>query len=312
MDNKMVSVIITTHNRTPGVVLRAVNSALNQTYDNIEYIVIDDSTGDFPQRDEVEEVVLKASGKIKYIKNETNVGACVSRNIGLAVSRGYYVAFLDDDDEWLPAKIEEQVKGFSDDNITLVYCSTRMTNGTSSIILTSRKDHESGYVFDHLLEHNFIGSTSNPLIKKECIEAVGGFDIEMQARQDYDLWLRIAMMYPIKYIDLPLVIYHIHDQVRISNDIDKQIAGERRLQEKYKEEIQNNKKARYMRCCSFIPLYLKKGWKGKAFSLWSQCIKESPVSIRNNIKYLLHIGFGYDSFLFRFYHIMCRSTFQKK
>ena len=81
------------------VVLRAVNCALSQTYDNTECIVVDDSTSDFPQRDEVEKAVLQASGKIKYIKHETNMGGCAARNTGLAISKGYYVAFLDDDDE---------------------------------------------------------------------------------------------------------------------------------------------------------------------------------------------------------------------
>ena len=74
MKNYLVSAIITTHNRAPGMVLRAVNSVLNQTYTNMELIVVDDSDSDFPERDEVERVVREASDRIRYIRHEENRG----------------------------------------------------------------------------------------------------------------------------------------------------------------------------------------------------------------------------------------------
>ena len=74
MKNNLVSAIITTHNRAPGMVLRAVNSALNQTYTNMELIVVDDSDSNFPERDEVERVVREASDRIRYIRHEEHRG----------------------------------------------------------------------------------------------------------------------------------------------------------------------------------------------------------------------------------------------
>ena len=110
--NPLVSAIITTHNRGPDMVLRAVNSVLGQTYQNIEVIVVDDSLPSFAQRAEVERSVRSISDSILYLKHEACKGACAARNTGLNHAKGIYVGFLDDDDEWVPMKIEEQLKGF--------------------------------------------------------------------------------------------------------------------------------------------------------------------------------------------------------
>lgn len=121
MNKELVSAIITTHDRDPEIVLRAVNSVLNQTYDKIELIVVDDSSDHYPKRNAVENAVKAVSSGVVYIRHAENQGPCAARNAGLAQAKGYYVAFLDDDDEWVPDKIDEQLKGFSDDNVALVY-----------------------------------------------------------------------------------------------------------------------------------------------------------------------------------------------
>lgn len=95
----LVSDIITTHNREPGMILRAVNSVLNQTYQNIELIVVDDSALSFPQSAEAEHSVCSISVGILYLKHEYCQGACAARNTGLRHANGSYVSLLDDDDE---------------------------------------------------------------------------------------------------------------------------------------------------------------------------------------------------------------------
>ena len=110
----MVSAIITTYKREPSMVLRALDSIIAQTYRDIEIIVVDDSPADYSERDAVRLAIIKRQSEnpdisIKYIAHEKNMGACVARNTGLDAANGEYVAYLDDDDEWLENKLEVQV-----------------------------------------------------------------------------------------------------------------------------------------------------------------------------------------------------------
>ena len=298
MGSKLVSVIIPTHNREASIVLRAVNSVLNQTYKDIELIVVDDSTDEYPEKKEVEIAVHAASSTIQYIKND-NKGASAARNTGLQNAKGSYVAFLDDDDEWLPMKIEKQIKGFIDNSIALVYCWTRIYDDLGNVYIKSNK--KSGNYLDAILEGNFIGGSSNPLIKKTCIFEVGGFDIDMQASQDYDLWIRLAKRYSINYIDEVLLNYNAHSNERISNNIDKRIAGEERIQAKYEGLLQKNKRALYQRRNALMKLYLLKGCHKKALSIWFQLLKTSPTKVKENTKKFVQILFDYNSVLYRFF-----------
>lgn len=292
MDTSLVSAIITTHNRPPRMVLRAVNSVLNQTYPNIEIIVVDDSDSDFPQRTEVERAVRKASDKIQYIKHEENRGGCAARNTGLARARGYYIAFLDDDDEWFPCKIEEQIKGFINKNIALVYCTGYKIDETRWEKNIEITQFCRGMVFNELLRINFIGGTSNPLIKKECIEKVGGFDERMESSQDYDLWLRISQRYPVNYIKKPLLNYYLHEGEQITTNANKKIAGIERNNRKFSEYINRDKKAWYLHHISIVPYYLKVYGRKKAFSQWLKCIQYQPASVVDNLKHLILIILG--------------------
>ena len=104
----VVSVIIPTYKR-PKELERAIISVKNQTYKNIEIIVVDDNANDIEQRKSTEQVVKKYEN-IVYIQNKENLGGSKTRNIGIENAKGKYIAFLDDDDEFLPNKIEQQIK----------------------------------------------------------------------------------------------------------------------------------------------------------------------------------------------------------
>ena len=291
MESALVSAVITTHNRAPSIVLRAVNSVLNQSYGNIELIVVDDSDSDYPQREEVEKEIAIASPIIRYIKHEECKGACAARNTGLSLSGGSYVAFLDDDDEWLYDKIEEQLKGFTDSNIALVYCGCLNIDEIQQQESERQVSFQRGYVLNALLKNNFIGGTSIPLIRKECVEAIGGFDIEMQSAQDFDVWVRISKKYQINYIDKLLVKHYIHKGERISSDLDKKIAGLERINSKYSESIDRDSDIWYARHMVLVPFYGRKGWEKKAWSTWFQCIQKRPRNIRENLRQLLFLVF---------------------
>ena len=275
------------------MVLRAVNSVLNQTYQNIELIVVDDSLPSFAQRAEVEQSVRSISDDILYLKHDVCQGACAARNTGLRHAKGYYVGFLDDDDEWMPTKIEAQLKGFGDDQIALVYGKVIEVDETNSSRIINDQG-ESGYVFESLLKSQYIGSTSNPLIKRACIEAVGAFDVLMEARQDYDLYLRLALRYPLQFIDVPVLRYHVHSGKRISTNDKKRIQGYERLLAKYEAYINRDNDTWYMQHRGLIPYYLRQYGRRKALALLISCVRKCPGYFLSNSKLLCRIILGDD------------------
>ena len=99
--DELVTVVITTYKRPPEIVNRAIQSVLMQTYPHIELIVVDDSPADYELREETARLVTGIGGNTRYIQHEKNLGACAARNTGLKHANGVYIAFLDDDDEWL-------------------------------------------------------------------------------------------------------------------------------------------------------------------------------------------------------------------
>ena len=124
MLNSLVSVIIPTFKRS-NFILRAIESVLNQTYENIEIIIVDDNEGD-NEFSKLTKKILKRfidNGEIVYVKHRTNKGISAARNTGIKKAKGDYIAFLDDDDEFLPKKIELQLDIFnkSKNNVGLVY-----------------------------------------------------------------------------------------------------------------------------------------------------------------------------------------------
>ena len=240
MNKNLISVIITTYKRSPKMVYRAIQSVINQTYRNLEIIIVDDSPDDFKERKAVERMILSIKEKdkrIRYIKHTKNMGACAARNTGIKKSHGNFIAFLDDDDEWLSVKLEKQLKLFKDSEVGLVYCRSFTINELSGLKKVRKANFYRGFVFDQLIKSNFIGSTSFPLIRKECFNYCGMFDINLRSSQDYDLWLRIAKRYKVDYVNEPLVKYYIHDNERITTDPLSKIQGIIYINTKYKEYL---------------------------------------------------------------------------
>ena len=213
-----VSVVITTYKREARMVERAAKSVLNQTYKNIELIIVDDSPRDYELRNEVKEMAEALGERVRYIQHEENKGACAARNTGIKASNGEFIGFLDDDDEWLAEKIKKQLEKFEDKDTALVYCGNYVIdiqNNTQRIFNTK---YFKGMVFDDLIYENFVGSTSYPLIRKDVLEKLGGFDEKMGAAQDHEMWLRISKKYKIDYVKEPLVNYYIHAGEQITKN----------------------------------------------------------------------------------------------
>lgn len=290
----MVSAIITTYKRKPAMVLRALDSIIAQTYRDIEIIIVDDSPADYSKRDAVRSAVMERQSEnqdisIKYIAHEKNMGACVARNTGLDAAAGEYVAYLDDDDEWLPEKIEKQMKVIQSSNVALVYCGSINRNDRTEEETIGKKEYIKGKAFIRLLYSNFIESTSYPLIRKECLVNIGGFDPLMQSAQDYDVWLRLAERYEIDYVEEPLVIYHEHNGERITTNPSKKINGLERINTKFAKYLENNKFLWWKRNINIAYFYALNNDKKNALSLWWRCVCKCPIKAHKNIEMFLQI-----------------------
>ena len=268
MGNKpLISAVITSYKRTPEVVERALKSILSQTYENLEIIVVDDSPADFKLRDQVRDTVIKYGDKVKYIRHEKNMGACVARNTGIDNSKGEYLAFLDDDDVWDKDKIKLQFEKMQESDAGLVYCDDILLNEvTDEKSKCNNVKFYRGNVYDILMKGNFIGGVSFPLIKRECFDTCGKFDPQQPAAQDYDMWVRIAEKYEIDYVDKPLVIYYVHEGECITKNPSKRIKGHERLLEKHRNYLRKHPKILAIRKRYIAVLYAQGGRLSKCVS----------------------------------------------
>jgi glycosyltransferase involved in cell wall biosynthesis len=230
-----VSVIIPTYNQA-NFIDKAIESVLSQTYQDFEIIVINDGS-----TDNTEEIIRGFKDKrVKYVKKYKNKGISVARNIGIKVARGKYIALLDSDDEWLPEKLDKQIKILQDESpeLGVVYsnlCYIDENGKNMNRKLRNSKKAE-GYIYEDLLEKYCVGSPSSFLIKKECFNRVGLFDDLLSGQEDWDMWIRIAKYYRFALIKIPLVKYRLHSN-QISKNLEIKIITGKRILVKYANEL---------------------------------------------------------------------------
>lgn len=201
----MISVVIPTHNRST-LLSRALESVLNQTFKDVEIIIVSDGSTD--NTDEIVGDYQKKHGNIKFIEINPGKGANNARNKGIEASKGDYIAFLDDDDEWEPEKLEYQMNVFnSDDSVGLVYTGIKVIYVKEDITYYSMSGYK-GDLSKEILLKNVIGATPSVMVRKAVLEKSGYFDYDMPAKQDYDLWIRICQISKVGFVDKPLVNYY--------------------------------------------------------------------------------------------------------
>jgi glycosyltransferase involved in cell wall biosynthesis len=203
-----VSVIVLTYNRAH-MVPETIDSILNQTYPDFELIIVDNCS-----TDDTEKVIAGYTDRrIRYLKNDNGGLIAVNRNYGLKRARGEYIAFCDDDDLWLPDKLEKQLREFGKDERLGLVCTNAVLFSEAGDLGTFNPAglSEEAFTLDSLLRTNLI-ICSSVLIKKGAIDEVGLFDTApaIFSGEDLELWLRIACKYNLKYLDLPLIKYRVH------------------------------------------------------------------------------------------------------
>ncbi|BAD85906.1 glycosyltransferase, family 2 [Thermococcus kodakarensis KOD1] len=200
-----VSVVIPTYGRDR-LLRRAIESVLNQTFDDFEILIIDGARSESTK----ELVRSYGDGRLRYIP-QRGKGIANARNIGVLKARGDFIAFLDDDDRWRKDKLELQLEAFGElpSNYGLVYTAFTYYYLERDKVLGIKHPKASGDVYGHLLKDNITG-TSTIMVKRECFKKAGLFREDFVTCEDWDMWLRMAKVCRFGAIDEPLVDYSIH------------------------------------------------------------------------------------------------------
>ena len=226
----LVSVIIPTYNRGR-LILDSINSVLNQTYKNIELIVVDDCS-----TDDTEKTVKSIDdSRIKYIKLEKNSGACVARNKGIEISRGEFIAFNDSDDLWLPEKINSQLDFFYKNNAEISFCKMECRTPENNFIHNFPNiEFDRKISYKDLLKYNS-ASTQTIFGKTDCFKEII-FDATMPRLQDWDEVLRLSQKFSVFYQN-KILVHTFFQKDSISTHPEKGVLAMEMLFEKHKDAI---------------------------------------------------------------------------
>ena len=277
MKKVKVSVIIPAYNKAD-LTVKAVESVMQQTYSNIEIIVVDDGS-----TDHTKEKLKCFSEKIRYIHKE-NGGACSARNLGIREASGDYIALLDCDDIYYPKKIEISVFCLeSDPDYGFISTAAYKIDEDGTIIseFLGAEQPPSGWILSRLVIRNQI-INSTVLVKKACFKQVGYFDEKIFIPADYDMWTRLAEKFKAGYVKEKLTGYRISDDFTIAN-VEQSLNEELYLVNK-KTEMGHLSSNRLKNRCYFnvyyyhAKMFAANGNKSKAVDYFLKAVKHDAFN----------------------------------
>lgn len=207
----LVSVIIPTYKRSEKLD-RAVRSVLNQTYTNVEVLVVSDNEPDDDYTIQAEKLVQSFQDtRVKLVKQEHHKNGAAARNAGIKASTGEYIAFLDDDDFWDKEKLELQVPILNslDESWGGVSCKNKIFKGGKLTHL--QLGYKSGYLYKKILLRMMEVSTDTILLRKNCLVETGMFDESLLRHQEVQMLAFFTHKYKIKLLDKYLCNVDIDD-----------------------------------------------------------------------------------------------------
>lgn len=214
-DPPLVSVVVPTYDR-PAALERAIDSVVAQTHRPLELVVVDDHSPTpvedaiaFPDDDGI---------AVRCVRHRTNRGGNAARNTGIDTATGGFVAFLDDDDEWLPAKIARQLDAIARRDAGVAYTGVRNVGPDGGTLSTTRPA-SSGDVTSRLLFGNFIGTFSAVLVRRCALERAGALDERLPSWQDWEYYARLAEECAFASVPEPLVVRHNAPTGQISRSV---------------------------------------------------------------------------------------------
>lgn len=290
---ELISVVITTYKRHKELD-RAIRSVLNQTYQNLEIIVVDDNAKDLKERKYTEEVVQKYEN-IRLIQNKKNLGGALSRNVGIKEAKGKYIAFLDDDDEFLAEKLEKQYNCYQahkNDNVGLIYCQHYRVNAEGKAFGEYHNSHGDKPLYENMIK--CIAATSLWFCPKQVLLDVGMFE-DSPCKQDSILLLKIlGSKYNIYTVPENLVYYYEYEQGKISGTKLSNIEGLKKYREwsrKYYSQLEKQevKEVEYNFSKELITLYVINNMRKEAKEELVNLIKKHPLSKKTLISIAKYI-----------------------
>lgn len=218
VERPTVSVILPTYDR-PDRLRDAIRSVTNQTYTDIELVVVDDHS-DVPA-DTVVESSDTDGLRITIHRHETNRGPNAARITGISQAEGQLLAFLDDDDRWLPTKLEKQVAVMrSSPDIGVVYTGQQYLNEHGDVTGVSIPSAH-GQVTKHILERGNVGPFSTLMVHKRAIEAAGLPDVRFPSFQDWEWAIRLSREVQFEPVREPLVVRLIHTDEQVTDQYER-------------------------------------------------------------------------------------------
>lgn len=259
-----VSVIVPVYNGA-NFIEKTVKSILEQTFASFELLLIDDGS-----KDNSFDIIKSLSSKDSRIKclQKENGGVAHARNHGIKLAQGEFIAFCDQDDLWLPEKLSKQVALFESQEVGVVYCGSivrnEMTNVETKTILSERNK---GWVFEKLLEKNFVGCCT-AIVKKCYLDEVGGFDSakELMGVDDWHVFLKLSLVAKFDYVNDHLAVHIFHGDNYSLNDVkmhDAEMVCLDKIKKIYKgnynnidwAEIEQNVNTRYAKSYLFSGMF---------------------------------------------------------
>jgi glycosyltransferase involved in cell wall biosynthesis len=290
VSDPLVTVVIPTYNRA-GVLYYALHSVLNQTMQDFEVYVVDDAgTDSTPQLIEYFD-----DPRIHYIRFDTNQKAAAARNAGMERARGKYIAFLDSDDEWLPAKLERQVECMESLSDEWGCCYTgayvnKVGGLTRNRLYTPTK---SGWLVKDLLMGQFVIWTPTFMFRRSCLEDVGLMDRQLVRSQDVDFYIRMLARYKIASIEEPLANIFLV----LNKNLAQVAAQSRRLLFSKHEELIDSLgffASRYVYSMSDMiqaEAYASEGELRKGFQSFRQAVTRTPfLPVRRYVAFARHVA----------------------
>jgi glycosyltransferase involved in cell wall biosynthesis len=280
----LVSAIITTFNRAE-YCREAMKSILAQTYTNFELIILDNSSSD-----NTAEVVKSFNDhRVRYIRHEP-MNIAKARNLGWMSARGRYVGFLDDDDRWLPNKLEVQLGLFElpGREPALTYAGFVKIDKDGKKV-GQFKPNLRGMILEDLLRQNndFTGSASNPLIRRDVLEALGGYDEHVTTGEDWELYLRLAEKYTVECSEEPVLEIRQHPGPRLGDRLKEAAELELFVLDRYKDVFEKYPQRQSFYYQKIGGKFVRSGDRERGREYLASAIKSNRFNFTAYLQYLL-------------------------